>query len=340
MDRFLNNNDYISIVTEEALVQLIRQKETRLAQAEEAAEVSLLEYLSTHYEIEKALAQGKMIKPYNRQITYPAGTHFYFEDQICQTLKTINGYKAPSNTVYWKKYEEYIENPDDIELYRQFGTYSPGDIVKFGGVYYVCAAYNGFDFKNIRIPGVDGWQKVEDVVEWEANMDYELWKVVEWSGNFYALAELEGLDKTQNPEESDNWGQIADYDPEYNEYELSEHEYVVYNNDVYYPLMDVNSGVVQMNESIVVKDPRNPNVKKHLLRIAVYELHKLISPNNISQSRITDYETSIKWLQDASKMRINPQIPRKIDEQKKPITDWQLATFQAEMDATNNPWLV
>jgi hypothetical protein len=50
--RFLNNNDYIGIITEEALLQLIRGKEARLAQAEEAAESSIIEYLIDNYEIE------------------------------------------------------------------------------------------------------------------------------------------------------------------------------------------------------------------------------------------------------------------------------------------------
>lgn len=50
--RFLNNDDYLGIVTEEALSQLTRDKDERLAQAEEAAESSILEYLSENYEVE------------------------------------------------------------------------------------------------------------------------------------------------------------------------------------------------------------------------------------------------------------------------------------------------
>ena len=54
--RFLNNNDYIGIITEEALLQLIRGKEERLAQAEEAAESSIIEYLIDNYEIEQVVS--------------------------------------------------------------------------------------------------------------------------------------------------------------------------------------------------------------------------------------------------------------------------------------------
>ena len=42
----------------------------------------------------------------------------------------------------------------------------------------------------------------------------------------------------------------------------------------------------------------------------------------------------------AAKLRLNPQIPRKVDETKKPVTDWQLATFQNDYDPYRNPWMV
>ena len=51
--RFLNNEDYLSIITEEALEQLTRGRELRLFQAEEAAEASIVEYLVDNYEIDR-----------------------------------------------------------------------------------------------------------------------------------------------------------------------------------------------------------------------------------------------------------------------------------------------
>ena len=74
--RFLNNNDYLGIITEEALRQLIRNKEDRIAQAEEAAETSIVEYLTDNYEVEKELMKGKLLVEYNPTITYPVGAHF------------------------------------------------------------------------------------------------------------------------------------------------------------------------------------------------------------------------------------------------------------------------
>ena len=44
--RFLNNNDYLGLITPEALAQLTRGNEERFLQAEESAEKSLVERLS------------------------------------------------------------------------------------------------------------------------------------------------------------------------------------------------------------------------------------------------------------------------------------------------------
>ena len=158
-------------------------------------------------------------------------------------------------------------------------------------------------------------------------------------GKFYALIKTEGADWTVNPYESNNWGLIGDYDPEY-QYQFSETEYVVYKGKVYAPTMDVNADTLEEGYNIRVHDPRNGNVKKHMLRLAVYELHKLISPNNVSSARITDYETSILWLRDAARMKINPQIPRKLDDEHKPVTEYAIATFQRDYDPNKNPWQI
>ena len=59
--RFLNNDDYLGIITPEALAQLTRGNDARFIQAEESTEMSIVEYLSENYEIEKELAESKEI---------------------------------------------------------------------------------------------------------------------------------------------------------------------------------------------------------------------------------------------------------------------------------------
>lgn len=338
--RFLNKEDYLSIVTEEALEQLIRGREDRLAQAEEAAEQSIVEYLTDNYEIEKVLEEGKNILEYNDQITYPVGAHFYYNGKLVKALRTINGRKAPSDVKYWEVYDDPIDNPDMVQEYWQTKDYIPGNIVYFANTYYICKEYNGLSYGDIRVPGITAWEMVS-TQKWEANVPYALWTVVEYEGNFYALIKNdENIDLTINPYDSEYWGMVGDYDATYT-YEFSNHEYIVYNNTVYIPSMAVNADKLQDGYNIHESDPRNANVKKHMLRLAIYELHKLISPNNVSSARITDYETSITWLRDASRLKINPHIPRKLDEEdNKPVTEYAIATFARDYDPNKNPWQI
>lgn len=335
--RFLNDNDYLSIITPEALAQITRNDSDRLKQAEESAEISIVEYLSENYEIEQELHKGKYIAEYDRRITYPTGAHIYWNGQIYEIIQSINGYKAPALHEYWQEHLDINLDINAIEKYSQFKTYYPGNIIKYNNAPYICLVENGYKFQNIRIPLVYGWK--EAAYEESQPIEYDLWKVVIYNGAFYTLISLEGFDNNMNPMDSDCWGAIADFSSDYNKYELSEHEYVVYMGKVFFPEIDPNSDLPEVGKNLFLHDPRNFNIKKHLVRLAIYELTKLIAPNNVSAVRLKDYEDSMKWLNDASKLRLNPQIPRKLAEDDKPVMDWQLATFQTDYDPYKNPWL-
>ncbi len=335
--RFLNDNDYLSIITAEALSQITRGNTERMIQAEESAEMSIVEYLSENYEVEKELWKGKYIAEYDRRISFPVGVHFYHDGQICEVTRHISGYKAPAMVAYWEESSDPNIIVENVALYSQFKTYYPGDLVAYNGVCYVCLAENGYDFGNIRLPLVSGWLEVLPE-QWQPVHNAQ-WDVVAFNGLFFTLTDIDGYDEIITPDVSPNWGEIADYDPEYNAYELSPHEYVVCGGRVWRPETDVNSDTPQSGINIVARDPRNYNLKKHMVRLAVYELTKLIAPNNVSTARVKDHEDSMKWLYDASKLRINPQIPRKVADDKKAVMDWQLATFQADYNPWNNPWL-
>lgn len=335
--RFLNNNDYLGIITTEALAQLTRGNDERFLQAEESAEMSLVEYLSENYEVEQELAKGKYIAPYDRRITYPVGVHIYFEGQIHEVIRSISGCKAPTTEPCWDENPFKEAGQPDLKPYSQFGTYYPSDEILCNNLVYTCRRENGYKFGAIRIPGVEGWSKVETSL-WQPVV-YALWNVVSYNWAFYTLTTIEGFDNNLSPDSATCWGEIADYSPEYNAYELSGHDYVVYGSEVFVPEMDVNADIPVPGLNLALHDPRNYNLKKHMVRLAVYELTKLIAPNNVSVVRMRDYEDSMKWLNDASKLRLNPQIPRKLASDKQPVTDWQMATFQTDYDPYKNPWL-
>ena len=209
--------------------------------------------------------------------------------------------------------------------------------INYNGVVYICLAGKRYKFDGYPYP--DGRRLDRDGSHVMAACRDPLWSVVEYEGAFYTLMTLDCFDCNLDPMVSDCWGAIADYDSSYNAYELSEHEYVVYDGRVFYPETDVNADTPQVGLNLSLHDPRNYNLKKHMVRLAIYELTKLIAPNNVSVVRMRDYEDSMKWLNDAAKLRLNPQIPRKVDDTKKPVTDWQLATFQTDYDPYRNPWL-
>ena len=83
-------------------------------------------------------------------------------------------------------------------------------------------------------------------------MEYNLWDVVSYEGVFYTLMSLDNFDNNITPLESENWGAIADYDSNYNQYELNGHEYVVYEGKVFYPELDVNSDIPEVGKEPVV----------------------------------------------------------------------------------------
>lgn len=337
--RFLNNEDYKSQISDELFNQLVRGQQIRIEQAEEAAEASIVEYLTDNYEVEKALAVGKNLREYNIRITYPVGVHFYYEGKIVEAIRSINGIKTPCDTEYWRECEDVEQiSKATILQYSQLLNYQPGDFVLFSGVVYECLEYNGFDYKDIRIPGVNAWEQIE-TSQWLPNVEYDEWNVVEWDNKFFALLNKENIDLTINPMDSDNWGLIGTYDPDY-EYELKDNEYIEYNGKVYIPTILPTADKLKEGYNFRYHDPRNINIKKHMIKIVLYELHKLISPNNVSTARITDYNATMQWLHDANRCKINPQITRKLDDEKKPISEIAMATFQKDYDPYKNPWQI
>lgn len=145
--RFLNNDDYLGIITPEALAQLTRGNDARFIQAEESAEMSIVEYLSENYEIEKELAKGKYIAEYDHRITYPVGVHVYFEGQIHEVIRSVSGYRKPATAIYWEECSDIHVDAGQVVNYSQFNTYYPGDKVNYitlyiKKAYFLCSTIN------------------------------------------------------------------------------------------------------------------------------------------------------------------------------------------------------
>ena len=346
--RFLTDKDYCSIATEEHMRQIIRDVPERIPQAEQRAEMQMLEYLDQYYEIEKVLAVGKNIREYNTCVSYPANVWIKKDGDIFKTLTCINGLKKPTKTSYWKRVVDYIDPRmiSTAKKYSQLRMYSVGDIVVFGTEYWQCMVPHGYEAGEIHLPGDSTWIEV-NTSKWEPNLEWKANQVCSFNGKFYQyineanVSEAISSEVVITPEVDDKWGLIGDYSESF-EYDYSEnaHDYVVAENTVFKPVMNPNPDKLTIGKNIIHDDPRNINVVSHMSRIALYHLHSIISPANISETRRWAYDDSIAWLYNASKFKINPQIPRKTENSSSlPKVDWVCETFQREYNPNENPWL-
>lgn len=342
--RFLIDKDYCSLMTEEHMKQIIRDVPDRIPQAEQRAEMQMMEYLDQYYEIDKVLAVGKNIREYNSAISYPGNVWIKWNGDIYKTLTSINGLKKPTKQEYWKQVVDYIDPRmiDCAKRYSQLRMYSKGEIVRFGTEYWQCLVPHGFDTGDIQIPGVKVWKEV-DAIKWEPNLEWEKDDVCLYNDKFYQyLTEAESSEEVLTPEEDDKWGLIGDYDSDL-EYNYSEDvkDYVVFEGSVFYPVLNPNPDLIADGVNVTKDDPRNQNVVAHLSRIALYHLHSIISPTNIPETRRWAYEDSMQWLYNASKFKLNPQIPRKKEKDSEMLkVDWVCETFQRDYNPNENPWLI
>lgn len=376
-NRFLTNKDYCSIATEEHMRQIIRDVPDRIPQAEQRAEMQILEYLDQYYEIEKILAVGKNIREYNVGVSYPGQVWIRKDEEIYKTLTCINGYKKPTKTEYWRQVVDFID-PRLIEharKYSQLRMFSKGEVVRFGTEYWQCLVPHGYEAGEIHLPGVKAWREAE-IIPWEPNLEWEKNQVCSYNEQFYQFlgesepaepsepnpddgiasvnednSDIEEKPTTPNPpmeesvltpEEDDRWGLIGEYSEEL-EYDYSENarDYVVAEGTVFYPVLNPNPDKLVEGVNITKDDPRNANIVAHMSRIALYHLHSIISPTNISETRRWAYEDSIQWLYNASKFKINPQLPRKREHDScMSKVDWACATFQRDYDPNENAWLI
>lgn len=411
--RFLTNNDYCSIATEEHMKMIERDMPERIPQAEQRAEMNFLEYLDQYYDIRRVLAIGKNIREYNEAVSYPCGVWIKLDEKIYKTLAIINGVKAPTKNVYWEQVVDYIDPilVEKARKYSQLRMYAKGEIVIFGTEYWRCLIPHGYDAGDIHMPGVITWKEA-DITAWEPNMEWAKDQVCSYNDKFYQFigkdetdtggggnteggdngstdtntgtgtdnnSGTEGGDKTETsdetipdgttdngtdgsgdgkgeestggditptpvltPEEDEEWGLIADYDKEYNyNFDEDTKDYVVAEGTVFYPVMNPNADKPEIGVNITADDPRHPAVVAHMARISLYYLHQIISPTNISETRRWAYEDSMKWLSDASRFKINPQLPRRKDcETGEDKVDWALETFQKSYNPFENPWLI
>lgn len=144
------------------------------------------------------------------------------------------------------------------------------------------------------------------------------------------------------PDVDDKWGLIGEYSEEL-EYDYAEdaHDYVVAEDAVFYPILNPNPSKLVYGHNISIDDPRNQNVIANMVRIAYFHLNSIISPTNVPETVRWGYEDAVQWLYNASKFKINPQIPRKCERgTHHPKVDWACETFMRDYNPNQDAWLI
>lgn len=279
-DRYLNNDDYLALIRSDFLRQITDDlNEVVFEKREQHAEVNVVEYLKENYCIEEELALGKAIVDYNGLINYPKGVYFSYEGEIVETIRSIRGITPPDNKVYWKSIPEDTltdSEKDEFVPYTQRYEWSVGDKIIYNEMYWECLIEHGFAFENIHIPGEE--------VHWKVLPD----------------------------------GTLTDTEvEEILEYDVDKYDYVVGDRvefeDNYWECLSesVNPQFPEYRNNIKVHDPRNASIVRCMSIIALYNMHKSISPNDIPNIRVLDYEIAMKDLCNYNKLKLTPGIQRR-----------------------------
>lgn len=338
--RFLTDNDYLALITTDLLEQIIRKDRERLAQAEARAEQVFLDYLDQLYRAHEEFAKGKCLREYSRYITYPCGAMFRKNGRIWRALATIQACHVPDDKTYWTELTDLSGvDLDAVAPYKQLRTYNAGDVVRHNDRYFYCETPHGYDYNVFSIPGTKYWEEVP-AEDWAPNVQYDVHSVVSYKGEFYTV--LEALaDLTKDPHESDSYGNIGDYTPDYAfDATPGAYDYAVRAGKVFLPLMAPNADTLEQGTNICPDDPRNPNLVNYMASISLYYLHALISPTNISQTRADMYDQAMSWIVSASKMKLDPHLPRRMscDGPKNPIAVADLDVEKSLRSQLDNPW--
>ena len=92
--RYLNDRDYLMIITEEHLKMLLRDVHDRIIQAEQSAEMDFLEYLDQYYCVKEELARGKMIREYSLTSPTPQTSISYMRMRFTGLLHRLTDIRS------------------------------------------------------------------------------------------------------------------------------------------------------------------------------------------------------------------------------------------------------
>lgn len=233
---------------------------------------------------------------YESRITYPKGAHFWLDDEFVEVLKPIAGRVIPEWDSRWSR----IDVPTDEEKANSM-------------------PYSQFE-------------------------DYYLGEIVDWEGLYFKCTHDNGytFGISRPYQTAGLWtpdysapDTHEEYNPEKLDYAVG--DFVSFKGHSFQcASTEVNGEQPVVRTNVKINDIRNKNVKLHMVRIALFELMKGQAANNIPATIVNDYERTVTWLENCSKGRVRPMIPRRSEETENPLPNsWAVDSFGASNPRSN-----
>jgi len=304
------------------------------------------------------------VEDYSQYSSYSVGNKVSYGGEIFNCM-FANGMSGDSNS-------QFVVSPiikqwtqiTSTESYPQFSentAYVVGNRVEYDSLKYECI--NPTNTKGInQFPDYISFWVAVDHNAWDVSKDYSIEPleetIVSHNGLSYQLYNKSGLVTGEDPSvATSNWKEVAvpafDINAVYLRSENSEFDGFVSEGGITYFIYEKNEKFIDFHYDqsdfilTETKDLRNRNIVLHMVNTVLYCLSSVQVPDNVPESRITAYDKTMKWLEEASNMERNPDIPRKtityeikndvtgeVTEITRETSRWALSTSEA----TRNTW--
>jgi hypothetical protein len=282
-----------------------------------------------------ALEEGFTAESYNQNLGYFEGDivgyeGLFFECVIGNGVSAEYGNESVVAPIP-QRWSETADGTGAVEFDIK-KLYAVGDKVSKDGVFYDCVVASSATGLNLYPDSTlwtnvsySGWSNLVDYAAYDADIT-----LVSNNGVDYALINPSNTVVGKSPEDSvsDNdlaWKEVVvQYYDRTERYERGDgfsgfDGYIIDEDGNYFFLSEqdeqfVNSAATEADEFLFspAKDPRNRNIITCMVHLVLYQLHSVVIPDNAPTIRITNYENTIAKLEAFSKMKANPNIPRKV----------------------------
>ncbi len=271
MIQYLCNADYEQVIQSSQLDELIGGSTTKLSKAEQTALATAKSYLTQRWDISREFTDTL---PWKKQLTYKPGHRI--------TL--------------------------DFPAFSTSVSYSVNDTVIYGGKAYAS--------KNNLMPGAFNplqWNLLGDrfdifngkypYPEYNSNDNYSVGDMIYWNGYTYVCNRATGQQVEQTIIQYNTYNSA----PPKNQTPDSEGQTQWGTKTIY----NIPIGTIPtVTNYWVVGDNRSSQMVMCVMDIALYNLHKSISPQNVPELRKDAYKVAIEWLKMCSKAEVTPELPK------------------------------